>query len=388
VSRPRLLFYVQHLLGIGHLVRGSRLAKAMAEGPFEVTVVIGGPLPPNLDFGAARIICLPPVKAGSGGFADLVTPEGDIFGPEARAARRDLLLGHTEALRPDILLIEAFPFGRRPMRFELLPLLESVKAWSRPPLIAASLRDILQESRKPSRNAETVDLVRRSFDLVIVHGDPGLSRLEDSFPLAGEIADKIVYSGLVGPSRNAPPSTEHFDVIVSVGGGAVGASLIDKALAARPLSRMAEASWLVLTGPNGLGSNGMAAVPGVTLRAFEPDLPARLRQAKLSISQAGYNTVADLLSGPDCRAVLVPYAAAGETEQRRRAALLQQRQWAVVVEEASLDPQRLAAAVDRALDLPARRSTFDFDGAIETGRILEERLRRRRNSTAPGIPLS
>ncbi len=38
----RVFFYVQHLLGIGHLVRASRIAHAMAKAGLDVTVVTGG----------------------------------------------------------------------------------------------------------------------------------------------------------------------------------------------------------------------------------------------------------------------------------------------------------------------------------------------------------
>ena len=34
MSGPRVLFYVQHLLGIGHLARASRVAGALAEDGF------------------------------------------------------------------------------------------------------------------------------------------------------------------------------------------------------------------------------------------------------------------------------------------------------------------------------------------------------------------
>ena len=331
-------------------------------------------MPTGVDFGAATVVRLPPVKAGPTGFADLVDPHGRVFGPADQATRRDLLLAHFEAIRPDILLIEAFPFGRRQMRFELLPLIEAAKKRATPPLIAASVRDILQENRKPSRDRETVALVRDYFDLVIVHGDPALAPLQASFPFADEIVDWVVYSGLVGPTLPYETLDEHFDVIVSVGGGAVGTALITAALAAKPLSRAASLSWLVLTGPNRPAESKATDRPGVTMRTFEANLPARLLQAKLSISQAGYNTVADIFSGSECRSVLVPHAGIGETEQVRRASLLQERGWAIIVREADLSPQVMAEAVDRALDLGARPTTFGCDGAVHTVDILLRRL--------------
>ena len=343
----------------------------------------GGVLPPGIDFGGSRVERLPPVKAGPGGFADLVTPEGSIVGPEAKAARRDRLLACFAAVDPDVLLIEAFPFGRRQMRFELLPLLEAAAARPNPPLVAASVRDILQEGRKPERDAETVDLVRRCFDVVIVHGDPALARFEESFPGTGAIADRIAYSGLVGPDPAEPPAAERFDVIVSAGGGAVGEALIRCALAARSLSRMAEASWLVLTGPN-CPADVVMPTDGVTLRRFEPDLAARLRGARLSVSQAGYNTVADLFAAPQCRAVLVPYAVGGETEQARRATLMQARGWAVALAERDLDPAALAAAIDRSLDLAPRPSDIGLHGAVQTNAILAEALAGRQSAGRSG----
>ena len=60
---PRLLFHVQHLLGIGHLRRAALIADAMARSGFAVTVAQGG-MPSDLfDFGAAKIAQLPPLRA-------------------------------------------------------------------------------------------------------------------------------------------------------------------------------------------------------------------------------------------------------------------------------------------------------------------------------------
>ena len=38
----KVMFYVQHLLGIGHLVRASRIATALADAGHDVTVISGG----------------------------------------------------------------------------------------------------------------------------------------------------------------------------------------------------------------------------------------------------------------------------------------------------------------------------------------------------------
>lgn len=376
--QPRLLFYVQHLLGIGHLVRAGRIAAALAEG-FEVLLVVGGDLPPGLLPAGVSLFALPPVKAGPSGFSSLVHPDGRAFTGEDKAMRRDLLLGCFDRFVPDVVLIEAFPFGRRAMRFELLPLLERAGTAAHRPLVACSVRDILQEAR-PERRAETLEHLRRSFGLVLVHGDPHVARLADSFPEAESIQDLVRYTGLVGPRRDGslhgppPPAAEPpFDVVVSVGGGAVGARLLAAALAARPLTRLSSARWLVLAGPNAGALPDAGPDAAVSVRSFVPDLAAHLARARVSVSQAGYNTVADLAAA-GCRAVLVPYAAGGETEQARRASLLAGQGRAVMLEEAALDPAALASAIDAALALPAPAIDTRLDGADVTRRIIEERL--------------
>ena len=114
----------------------------------------------------------------------------------------------------------------------------------------------------------------------------------------------------------------------------------------------------------------------LSVKTFVPDLVTVLARADLSISQAGYNTVADVLVG-GCRSVLVPYARDGETEQGDRAALLSARGLAVSVAEEDLTPERLAAAADRAMALPPAAHGLDLDGAETTARILRKHLQPR-----------
>ena len=49
-KKPKLLFYVQHLLGIGHLKRATTLARSMNSVGFDITLVSGGKFVPVIDF--------------------------------------------------------------------------------------------------------------------------------------------------------------------------------------------------------------------------------------------------------------------------------------------------------------------------------------------------
>ncbi|MDB5552795.1 MAG: undecaprenyldiphospho-muramoylpentapeptide beta-N-acetylglucosaminyltransferase [Rhizobium sp.] len=370
----RVLFYVQHLLGIGHLARASRIGRAMVEAGLDVTMVTGGTPVEGFPGPEVKHIALPPIASGDAGFSGLVDAEGKPVDAAFEAMRRDLLLQALHDTKPDIVMIEAFPFGRRQVRFELIPLLDAIRSMPDKPLVACSLRDILQERAKSGRDQESVDLVERYFDRVLVHGDPAFVRLEETFPLAGGIADKIVYTGLVSAPLAAPPS-EQFDIVVSAGGGAVGNGLLRAAAGAA--SRLAgDLTWCIISGPNLPQSDydavGTALPANARLVRFRKDFASLLTVARVSVSQAGYNTVCDILRA-GCGSVLIPFTAGGETEQRVRAERLEKLGLAAVVEEETLSVDGMTAAVSTMLASRDRaHHSLDLEGAKRTAEILAE----------------
>ncbi len=381
-SPADVLLYVQHLLGIGHLKRAALLAKALDQNGISVTLVSGGGPVDGLDIGAAGFVQLPPLRTRDESFAELLDHNGRPIDDAWKAARRARLLALYRAVAPRILLIEMFPFGRRQMRFELLPLLQAA-AESRPrPQVLCSLRDVLSRNRRPEKTAWMLDTFARHFDLALVHGDPDFLPLERSFPEAAGIAAKLRYTGYVVDERpdfgTATDGTG--EVIVSTGGGAVAGPLIEAALAARELSPLAAAPWRFLIGPNmaeAAFEDLAARVPGdVIIERARPDFRSLLGRAQLSISQAGYNTVLEVLAA-GVPAVVVPFAAGSETEQSLRARLLAGRGALTLVAEAALTPASLAAAVAAALARgPVKPGTagLNLRGMQTTVDILRKRL--------------
>jgi predicted glycosyltransferase len=281
--------------------------------------------------------------------------------------------------QPDLLLIEQFPFGRRAFRFELMPLLEAARNGPRRPIVACSLRDVLVAKSDPQRQAEMIALVRRYFDRVLVHGDPAVIPLEASFPAATALTDRLSYTGYVlDTAVAASPARGENDrpgeILVSAGGGAVGRPLIEAALAARPLTQWRDKPWRIVTGP-GMAERDLAALrallpEGVALDRVRPDLPALFARCHLSISQAGYNTVMELLS-VRARALVVPFAEASETEQTLRARRLAALEMIDVIETDALLPAKFAAAIDRAAARERPVIDLHFDGAAQSARILK-----------------
>lgn len=378
-AAPRVFFYVQHLLGIGHQARAARITRAMRRQGFDVFYVSGGFAETGFDLGGATVIQLPPTRAADATFDTLLDANGAPIDAAWEATRREALLDAFKTTEPDALLIESFPFGRRRFRFELLPLLE--EAQGRVP-VAASVRDILVAKDDPKRTRWIVDTVNTYFDTVIVHGDPRVVTLDVTFPGADAIGGRIRYSGYVAPESRLDTDGERAGVVVSAGGGAVGGPLLRASLAARPLSCLSRAPWRLITGPNLPKSDrtGLKTPQGVTIDTYVENFNGFLCSVAVSVSQAGYNTVMDLMVSRT-KSVLVPFSQHGETEQSVRATLMARRGLFQMLPEQDLTPNALAEAIDAAHDGPAPHpSDIDLEGAAMTARIMSE--------LATGSPIS
>ncbi|MBI3452212.1 MAG: glycosyl transferase [Rhodospirillales bacterium] len=372
----RVLIHVQHLLGTGHLRRAGAIARALAAAGMEVELVSGGPPIQVLDIGAARLVQLPPARAADASFKALIDEAGQPVDEAWRARRRDILLARFAALRPHVLITELYPFGRRMLAFELAPLLEAAQAAATRPMVLVSLRDILAAKSDPRRIEETLACVYRHYDRVLVHGDPALIELAASFPAAGCIADRLIYTGYVAGPEGSPalPGIGMDEIVVSCGGGAVGMRMLEAALGAAELLAATTGTWRLLLGPDLPADRRQRLLAArrnrVIIEPARADFPALLARARVSISQAGYNTAVDIIR-VGARAVLVPFAGGGETEQAQRAAILEKRGWVQVVDENVLSPTRLAAAVTAAMAAPRPEAdAVRLDGAEETARFV------------------
>lgn len=384
MSARRVLVYVQHLLGTGHLRRAALLGDAMTRSGMDVTLVSGGMPVPGLAVNVAKFVQLPPVAAADLDFKSLVDAQDQAVTGSLKQARRDQLLALWQELQPQAIVVELFPFGRRQMRFELLPLLEAARQARPVPLIVSSVRDVLGGSRDPQRQQRMLAYFDQYFDHVLVHGDPSLLPFGQTFAHVESLGQRLHYTGyVVDPAVTADTAASTGavgtnEVLVSAGGGAVGRALLETAIHARPLSALAALRWRILVGP-AMGPTAcdeltrlarQSGADGIIVEPNRADFATLLRRCRLSVSQAGYNTVMETLQA-GARAVMVPFAGGAETEQALRARVLAEKDWIDIVEESDLTPRNLAQAIDRAaLRAPLQPGAVDLDGADTSARLL------------------
>jgi predicted glycosyltransferase len=373
MSRPPLLFYCQHSVGLGHLMRSYALCERLAER-FRVVLVCGGPLPRGIaPPSCVEIVALPALGIGPAG--RFVSHHPNLPVERAWAARRERILATVQSLRPAAVLVELFPFGRAKFARELVPLLAAARRLGA--LTACSLRDILVSRRRDQRahDERACMLANAHLDAVLVHCDPGFARLEDTFGAHARLAVPVEYTGfVVGGPPGVGRRPRRF--VVSAGGGRVGGPLLRAAAAAQrslwprtglPMRLIGgpfcpAAEWRALT---------RAAGDGVELVRTAPDFGAELREAAASLSQCGYNTALEVLRA-GVPALVVPYATAEEDEQRRRARRLARLGALRVLDPARLEPRTLARELELLLEFEPARPRLDLDGARRTCELLWE----------------
>jgi len=381
-ENKKVMIYVQHLLGIGHLRRIWFLACALAERNIAVDLISGGMPVSGLSDEKIHRHQLPPVRSLDGQFDQLVDEDNQLIDDDWKHRRRNQLLQLYDSIKPEILITETFPFGRRMMRFELIPLLQKARQSTRPPLIVASIRDILQPKSKPGRDQEVLDWVKAFYDHILIHGEKAITPLSLTFPFADKIEDKLNYTGYI-TNKDSTTLLSHDgknEVIVSGGGGAASLNLLKTAVAAKPLSKLNTQTWRLLVGHN-LDDKKFAALKqsageGIIVERNRPDFASLLSRCKVSVSQAGYNTVMDILK-QHCRAVLVPYAEANEVEQSLRARQLDKSGRVVCLSEQNLGAKNLAKAVDQAARMPLPKNHINLHGASRSAELIEHWIHER-----------
>jgi predicted glycosyltransferase len=356
--KPALLFYCQHSVGLGHLMRSYALCEKLADR-FRVVLLCGGELPKGIEPPAdTELVALPPLGVQPGeGFGS-----GDprYTTEDAWAIRGERIQATLKATRPKVVLVELFPFGRAKFARELVPLLEAARAQGA--FTACSLRDILVSARADQRahDDRAAKLANAHLDAVLVHCDPRFARLEETFKPTDPLTIPVHYTGFV--TRGEEPRRERAEhIVVSAGGGRVGAPLIKAAMRAsegRPMRAIAGP----LMPQADFDELRRIAPANVELLRSVPDLAAELSRAKASISQCGYNTALDLLRSR-VPALVVPYATEEEDEQTRRARRLEQLGALQVATHINGDLPRL-------LEFTPSPTSLDLNGAANTRDLL------------------
>jgi predicted glycosyltransferase len=358
----RLAFYCQHLLGIGHLTRSLALCKSLCE-KFEVDFIQGGEdIGLVLDHTNLNRIQIPPLLMNESD-SKLFVPNAERSLEEQWLLRRDHLRKIADT-KYDVIITELYPFGRKKFRDEILGFLDQVKKMNPQVFVATSVRDILVE--KPDQSGydqKILEIVNKYYDSILVHADPEVVKLEETYSLATRLKEKIYYTGYV--CESVPPRLLNLrkkQILVSSGGGVVGIDLLLACIDAA--KEIIDYKWLITLGPylslsdQDLLKEKSRNSKNIELVPFLKNFEIVLSESELSISLAGYNTLMNVLN-TRTRALVFPYKA--NREQTLRSEKLKERGLVEIVEAEDL--KNLAAMVKTILETKYPETNLNLNGA-------------------------
>ena len=383
----KIIFYCQYVFGIGHLFRSLELVRALSN--HDVALVVGGPeveidLPDHV-----KLVRLPALYMDEK-YTTLIPANPEWSVAQIQHQRKEILFALFEQFRPDIFIVELFPFGRTIFGFELLPVLKAIRKGVLGAVKSVcSLRDVLVKKRDPIEYEERVlDSLNELFDFLLIHSDGEFLSLDETFSRSNEINIPIFYTGFVTkkPARGSGKkiretlgiSPEEKLIVASAGGGRSGYKLLSSVVDACHLLRDSISVELeVFSGPF-MDNNAFTQItaksgPGINVTRFTKHFLDYLQTADLSVSMAGYNTCMNILT-TKVPALVWPFS--GDQEQGLRAERLSRLGVMTVLNDEDLRPERLAAMIRQGLAGKSQPSvSIDLNGAVNTANWLESLMK-------------
>jgi predicted glycosyltransferase len=378
----RIFCHAQHLSGVGHFVRMRAIARGLRPAHDVVLVHGGRPMPGGEVAGDPETVALPQLFRMAG---RLSAAAGPASAPGVLAERARMLAEAVERFRPDVVLIEHYPFSKWELEPEMRALIGAARSASPGVRIVCSLRDIVRKTRYEDAaltayEARVLGLLEGRFDAILVHGDPAFTTFEQHFGRVADLPVPVHYTGFVveAPGPRPSPAPPWPYAVLSCGGGAGnGEFLVASVQAFRGLSetgKLGAMRLVVFPAPfadtrQAETLRAAAREAPVELRAFSPEFAGWLAGAELSVSRAGYNTAWQIVRA-GTRGVLVPDPAM--SDQEPRAERIAELGLATVVAGRPLRADAIAAAIEEALARRPARSRLDLGGVAGTRAIVEK----------------
>ncbi len=363
--KPRAMIFVESDQGFGHFNIVDRISKELVEKGADVAIVSG-----NFDhagdsfvFSAGEKMILPCVKGAPAGCPGFVGRDGSPYNEQHQQERKAYAAEILNRYQPDVIMFELYPF-MNPYRN---PELEAVSEWKagkahKIPVISLT-RDIIH-SGSPDN---TIALLDKHFDEVLVRGCGKIVKLEDSMPEWSDIRVPVSYIGNIVAPMPAPSPTPG-PVIVFGGGGHyphIDNAFFENSIRARAKSIMlSQQPWTIIVSENcseeifhALCELAHREAPDGSITVTRPTHNESFRQmladAPATIMRGGYNTSFELAAAqrPFLMIPRPPKAteAAGKhnDEQRMRAEAMQRHGFCGFVPQEEATPEHIAHALDQ-----------------------------------------
>jgi predicted glycosyltransferase len=379
----KIIFYCQYVFGVGHLFRSVELVRELAD--HKVFLVVGGPQV-DIDIPAhVKLVRLPPFYMDEK-FTTLIPQIPNRSIEQIQSERKATLFSLFKQVKPDLFIVELYPFGRTIFGFELVPILQAIRSGTFGDVqTACSLRDILVKKRDPIEYEQRVlTILNEMFDYLLIHSDSDVFPLDETFSRVNDIIIPVLYTGFVAKSvinktvkeikKMRNNNGKKTRIVASAGGGRSGYRLLNSVVDACILMKDSVHLQLqMFTGPfmdhDEFSQIAKKIQTDIHISRFSKNFLDYLQIADVSVSMAGYNTCMDILT-TKVPALVWPYS--GDHEQGIRAERLSRLGALQILNDEDLYPDRLVLRLKQILSEKAKPSVnIDLSGAVNTAKWIE-----------------
>jgi predicted glycosyltransferase len=355
LNDARILMYSHDSFGLGHLRRCRAIAHALVDRYKGLSVLIlsGSPIIGSFDFlPRVDFVRIPGViKLHDGEYQSLGLHIALDQTMEMRAA---IIRQTALSYRPDLFIVDKEPLG---LRGEVVSTLEMLKA--KGTTLVLGLRDIMDEPKLLMREWQrkrVLPALEHMYDEIWVYG---LERFAD--PVEGvdcpvAVRRKMIYTGYLRRSvpqlteSPARPIGEEPFVLVTVGGGDDGMSVVDWVLRAYEADPGIPLAAVVVLGPFMPAAmqrqfrDRAERLGRIAVVTFDAHVERLMEKAVGVVAMGGYNTFCEILSF-DKRAILVPRVKPRREQQMRANRAAELGLVRMLDSEGARDPLLMAGAL-------------------------------------------
>lgn len=384
MKKNALMYCCRSEKHVGHLQRSIEVARELSEW-LNVTILVDDEGPVFVDI--PESVHVQPLPALP------VDPDSNVFdfggSEEFKAriiARRNLILAVFEELKPNVVIIDNFPFNQHRLRGEVLPLIERARngVYGESLVVCTTDGIMVDESSGGEDRADKAGaLLAKYFDMVIIQSDPVFARLEEFFHPQDTLQTPLYHVGFVMPEHGdtvIDVAGRGDTILVSAGDGRYGGVLFRAAVEAqRVLWPLSERPMKLVAGPRLPEDEWQdllecaKGMDGLVLTRLVDDLRAEMARSRCSVSQCGYNTALNAIT-TQTPALFIPCQDSQRGEQIVRAQRLVYWGGGRLLMPHHLNSASLTNEINQLLQFQPRRVRFDTDGAANAANLIDRAM--------------
>jgi predicted glycosyltransferase len=369
MSLPKIIIHCQYVYGLGHFVRALHLAQGLSKY-FDVYFLNGGEPVKNFDIDTAiQFIQLPAIYKKEGS-TELSSVSEHLTLSKCFELRDEIIFETIQKVKPDVVITEHFPFGFL-FKKEATKLIDYAKKSNTKTKIVCSVRDVIESSKGGTNDPDTVNILNKLYDLLLIHGDEKLISMSSSFPLFTKIKTPIVYTGYVIDENLSSSAIRSKNILVSVAGGRVGSELLNAVIKAFELIReKCQHNLVVFNGAFNKDFEGLLQDDRIKYSTFNRyEFLKQLAQSDISISLGGYNSMSESLYAGNKVVIYNREFLGSNEEQDIRISTFKNLGLIDIITLKDLDVEKLASVLLTQInkkDQKDKLSKINFDGVKNT----------------------